>query len=230
MKRTIVFDTGPIISLATNNLLWILKPLKKEFNGDFLIPGSVKKELVDRPIKGKRFKFEAMQVMELLNNGVLKLVDDLAVKEEAGKLLELANSIFRAKGRDLKIVHEAEIEAVALDKLRDSAAFVVDERTVRMLIEYPEKLRKKMEKKLHSKIKVNKKNLHEFSKRTRDIDMIRSTELVTIAYEKGLLDRYMPKMPNAKKELLDSVLWGMKLNGCSITRKEINRIVKLETK
>ncbi|MBU0535500.1 MAG: hypothetical protein KKE20_00935 [Nanoarchaeota archaeon] len=230
MKKIIVFDTGPIISLATNNLLWILEPLKKEFNGEFLIPECVKKELIDRPLKGKRFKFEAMQVLSLMDKGVLKLVENPKVKAESKRLLDLANTIFKAKGNWVQLVHEAEIQAVAVDKIMDAAAFVVDERTMRMLIEHPEKLRKIMEHKLHSKIDIDKKNLAEFRKSTRDIDMIRSTELVTIAFEKGLLDRYLPNLPNPRKELLESILWGLKLNGCSISEQEIQRIVKIETR
>jgi predicted nucleic acid-binding protein len=230
MKKIIVFDTGPIISLATNNLLWILEPLKKEFDGEFLIPECVKKELIDRPLKGKRFKFEAMQVLSLMNRGILKLVEDPEVKAESKRLLDLANRIFKAKGNWMQLVHEAEIQAVALDKITDAAAFVVDERTMRMLIEYPEKLRKIMEHKLHLNIEIDKKNLAEFKKSTRDIDMIRSTELVTIAFEKGLLDKYLPNLPNPRKELLESVLWGVKLNGCSISEMEINKILKIEAK
>ena len=42
--RSIIFDTGPIISLVTNNMLWLLEPLKKQFKGEFYITKSVKKE------------------------------------------------------------------------------------------------------------------------------------------------------------------------------------------
>ena len=31
--KTLVFDAGPIISMTMNNLLWLLKPLKKQFDG-----------------------------------------------------------------------------------------------------------------------------------------------------------------------------------------------------
>ena len=41
--KSLVFDTGSVISLVMNNLLWTLKPLKKQYGGDFFIPKGVKK-------------------------------------------------------------------------------------------------------------------------------------------------------------------------------------------
>ncbi|MCX6707139.1 MAG: hypothetical protein NT001_03280 [Candidatus Woesearchaeota archaeon] len=228
--KSIVFDTGPIISLATNNLLWILEPLEKAFGGDFLMPPGVRKELIDNPLRSKRFKFEAMQALNLVNNGVLKIVDDSSLNSEIEELMDIANKIFRAKGNWMQIVHYGEIGAIAVAMMMGSSAMVIDERTTRMLIEDPDSLRKMMEKKLHTKVEMNKDNLNEFGKRTKGIKMIRSTELAMMAYEKGLLDRFLPNIPQARKELIDGVLWGIKLNGCSISEMEIDRIIKLETK
>ena len=70
--KSLVFDAGPVISLATNSLLFILEPLKKEFNGKFYITESVKSELVDRPFEIKKFKFEAIQVEKLIETGCWK--------------------------------------------------------------------------------------------------------------------------------------------------------------
>ena len=70
--------------------------------------------------------------------------------------------------------------------------------------------------------------LEEFRTLTRHVELIRSAELVTIAYEKGLLDKFLVKVPQARKELLESVLWGVKLNGCAISEQEINEIVQME--
>jgi len=58
--------------------------------------------------------------------------------------------------------------------------------------------------------------------------VIRSIELVTIAYELGILNRYMSIeeesfVRNVRDELLEGVLWGVKLNGCSVSEDEIKR-------
>ena len=58
--------------------------------------------------------------------------------------------------------------------------------------------------------------------------VIRSVELVTVAYENGILDRFITKIPDAKKNLLESVLWGVKLNGCAVSKDEIEQIIRIE--
>ena len=77
-------------------------------------------------------------------------------------------------------------------------------------------------------MEINKNSLKNFQKLTKNVRMIRSVELVTVAYEKGLLDKYLPHMADSRKELLESVLWGVKLNGSAVTRKEIEQILRME--
>ena len=69
--KSIILDSGPIISLALNNLLWLFEKVKTDYKINFYITESVKKELVDIPITKKRFKFEALQVMNLIKKGTL---------------------------------------------------------------------------------------------------------------------------------------------------------------
>ena len=60
--------------------------------------------------------------------------------------------------------------------------------------------------------------------------ILRSVELVAISFEKGLLNKYITKLNEAEKNLLESVLWGVKLNGCAVTKGEIEQIIGIETK
>jgi hypothetical protein len=69
MIDSLVFDSGPIISLSTNNLLWILPKIKEKFDGEFLITPAVKRECVTRPLETKKFKFEALQVLRQIEKG-----------------------------------------------------------------------------------------------------------------------------------------------------------------
>ena len=55
--KSLVFDSSTIITLAMNNLLSLLKPLKEKFQGEFYIPLSVKEEIIDVPFRSKKFKF-----------------------------------------------------------------------------------------------------------------------------------------------------------------------------
>jgi len=226
--KSLIFDTGPIISLTMNNLLWLLKPLKEQFQGEFIIPRPVKRELVDKPLNTKKFKFEAFQVLYYMNNNILFMFDNKNMKQKSEKILSIANKCFKARGNFIQIIHYAEAAALANALELKAEAVCIDERTTRLLIENPNELKKILMKKLHTNIKVNHHNLKQIKKKLKGIKIIRSAELVTMAYELGLLDIYLKNTSMAKKELLDSVLWGVKLDGCAISGKEIDQIIKLE--
>ena len=228
--KSLIFDAGPIISLATNNLLWILEPLKKKFDGKFYITEAVRRELVDRPLETKKFKFEAIQVESLIEKGVLEVIDNNFIRENSPRLLGIANEIFKAYNNYMKIVHFAEISVIAAAVNLNSEAIVIDEKTTRFLIENPRLLVEILKKTLHTPININENNLKEFNSAVKNIKAIRSVELVTVAYELGLLNNFITKISDARKNLLESVLWGVKLNGCAVSRDEIDQIVRIETK
>ncbi len=229
-SKCVVFDSGPIISFATNNLLSTLERMKERFNGRFVIPESVKAELVDEPLKTKRFMFEAVQVQRLISAGVLEVVEDDDTKELTLELLHLTNSCFSAKGRQIRIVHYAEMATVAASRLLDAAAVVIDERITRELIEHPGHLAELMDKRLHMPVMVNDASITLLKKYFSGLKIIRSVELVVLASEMGLLDRYVAEgeekaIPSIRQKLLESALWGLKMNGCAVSSREIEQII-----
>ena len=230
-NRLLIFDAGPIISLTMNNLLWLIEPLQKQFRGGFFITEAVHHELVDRPFRTKRYKFEALQLQQYVNSGVIKIIDDEKMHYKALELIETANKCFAAKGRPINIVHYAEMSTLAAALLNNAEAVAIDERTTRELIERPEQIPKYMARRLHTNVISDNARLKSIKAALKGIKVIRSVELVTVAYELGLLDRYIKgerQLKNPKEELLDSVLWGMKLDGCAVSKKEIGQIIKME--
>jgi len=231
MKK-IFLDSSAVISLTLNNLLWILDALKEHLDGDFFICPEIKAELVDNPLNTKRFEFEALQVLAQINSGALKIAE---LTPEANtlydELLHLANTSFKSKGVWINIVHKGEMQALATAILSGASAFVVDERTTRLLLENPGALRDLLQSKLHTRVEVNRQNLARFRSLTRQIKVIRSVELVLVAYELGTLDRYLPAgTPEAREILLDAVLWGLKLKGCAISEDEIAQVKRIEAR
>ncbi|MBU0757400.1 MAG: hypothetical protein KKF44_04990 [Nanoarchaeota archaeon] len=226
--KALVFDTGPLISLSLNNLLWLFEKLKIGFSGEFYITSNVKREAVDSPLNSKRFKFEAIQLLRQIDRGTIDVYEHVGLASETQELLDLANNIYSAHGNYIKIVHRAEIESLAACLRLDASALVVDEFTMRAVIEKPEKVEKRLKKKLHTHIDVNRKNLTLFSKKVQGVKIIRSVELITVAFEKGLLDDYKLMKEEPEKNLLDAVLWGAKMNGCSISEEEIRQIMRFE--
>lgn len=228
--KLLVFDAGPVISLTTNGLLWLLPQLKQKFSGTFAITQAVKHELVDRPFETKKFKFEAIQVEQQIESKVLSVLKDDLVRVEGERLQELANNVFITDSHPIAIVQRGEMQSIAACILFEADALVTDERITRMLLEAPDALKQLLEKRLHAKIRINQDALHPFEEKTRHIKIIRSAELVTIAFEQRLLDKFVVNLPQSRKELLESVLWGVKLNGCAISEREIEEIIKLERK
>lgn len=226
--KSLVFDSGPIISLTTTNLLWILERLKHKYNIDFFIVDKVKKELVDRPLHIRRFEFEAVQVMKLIENGILKIIDDEDIKNFGAELCDMANHVVKVYDNYVEIVHPAEMEALALAIKRNSNLFVIDERTTRLLIEDIESLKRLMKIRLNKDVIVDLDMYKKFKSIVKNIKMVRSTEIVAVAYELGLLNDLIPKINQGRNILIKSMLWGIKIHGCAISRREIDKIIDIE--
>lgn len=226
--KSIVFDTGPIISLATNSLLWLLGNLKERYTGDFIIPKDVEFELVQKPIETKQFKLEALQVNREINKGNLKVVSDEKINILKQELLNLANNCFFARGFPLKIVQMGEMSAVAAAIIYNADAIVIDERTTRQLIENPMKIAEFLGHRLKTNIKVNNENLKRLKEKFGTLRVIRSIELAIAGYELGWFDKYLTQDKEARKTLIEAILWGIKIRGASISQNEIDRIVKIE--
>ena len=96
----LVFDTSSLITLAMNSLLPTIKPLYTAFDGEFLIPPEVKKELVDNPLHNKKYSLEAMITLKSIELGYLK-VDTQRVREDIQKI---ANAIFKSRKRYIQIL------------------------------------------------------------------------------------------------------------------------------
>ncbi|MAG45733.1 MAG: hypothetical protein CMH63_03105 [Nanoarchaeota archaeon] len=220
-NKNLVFDTSSIISISMNSLLNILGLLKKKFRGEFLISKKVKEELVNRPMKGKKFKLEALQILKEINSDVLKIYGG-NLRNKSLEVLKVANRVFRADDY-IKILDLAEVESLVIAN-ELNGTYVVDERTMRMLVEDVRGLKRLLEKKLKRRVLVNENNLKLFREKIKDIKIIRSVELGYVAYSLGLLKELDGRY---KKELLDGLLWGLKLRGCAISSEEIRKIEAL---
>jgi len=213
-KKALIFDSGAIITLALNDLLFILEPLKKAFGGDFLISQSVKNEIVDVPLKTRRFALEALMIKALVEKGILSVVSSPELRKETSRVLESANSAYLADNERMRIIHEGEASCIALFNMISSEkkAIVIDERTTRMLCEAPENLHRLYEKKLHRKIGFAEKNAAVF----KDVRIIRTAELCLIAYRKGIVS-----LSASPSESIRAMLYAVKFKGCSISINEI---------
>src|SRR3989344_9264520 len=228
--KVLVFDSSALISLTINNLLNKLRELKKHYRGEFYITNEVEKEIVSTPINNKKFKLEALQIANFIANDNLKVYEE-DLSNKANYLLTLANSIYKAQDNYIQILQKGEVESLVLASVINADALVIDERTTRLLIEDALKLKHLLENKLHTKVTIDKENLLYFKKETKDIKVIRSSELMIMAFELNLFQDYEKSkvmIKDYKKELLDGILWGLRLKGCAISVEEINDVLKFE--
>lgn len=230
--RAMVFDSSTLISLSTNSLLWTLPLLKKKFNGEMFITESVKNEVINVPLKSKRFKLEAMQLLSLIADGTIKIYKSDELRLKSQRILDIMNATYIARDHYIKIVQKAEVESLILAAMLD-CAFVVDERTIRLFVEDYKSLANIFSEKLHDEIKISEKNLGLFMKEVHKVPIIRSVELMVIAYKQGIMNTYLnpdeTKIINIdlRRTLLDGILWGLRLRGCSVSSNEINEILAL---
>jgi len=225
-QRAIIFDASTLISLSMAGLFDQIRDLKSSFKGHFLITKDVKKEIIDKPITIKKFELEAMRLKDMLEKRVLEEPAIFGInEEELNKLTynytETANSTFFNSKRDIFLIDAGEASCLALSKLLTQKGvknvLAIDERTIRMICEKPDNLRKLLIKKLHTEIKPRKEKYKLFE----GFKFIRSSELVYVAYKKGLIKL---KYPN----LLDALLYAVKFKGCAISGTEIEEIKNLD--
>jgi len=225
-EKVIIFDASTLITLAMNGLLEELKGLKKIFPGKFIITNEVKSEVIDRPIKIKRFELEAMKLQTLLDLKFLELpsvlgIQDSEISKETEVLMSIANTTFEGGGKSIHLVDSGEISCLALSKILNEKKIMniisVDERTIRMLCEKPENLKELFQKKLKVRINVEQKNYSHF----QNFRFIRSCELLYVAYKKKVI-----RWKN--KNILDALLYGLKFKGCAISDEEIREIEKID--
>ncbi|MBS3135047.1 hypothetical protein J4406_01585 [Candidatus Woesearchaeota archaeon] len=222
----LVFDTSSIISIATNNLLDVLEQLKKRFKDDFIISDAVKREVLDHPLTIKKYKLEAIMISNLINNNILRKYTNINIEKKTMNLLSISNEIFLANETPIKILDKAEVESLVLTQVLQGT-FVVDERNIRLLVEDYKKLAQLLERKLDRKITINNQNIKLFKSEIKDINIIRSADMMTIAFELGLFKDLENKYTN-RAEILDGILWGLRLRGCAISTEEIDEILKIE--
>ena len=115
---------------------------------------------------------------------------------------------------------EAEMSCLALSdelsKIGIENIISLDERTTRILAEKPENLERILSEKLKQRIRLVASDLDLF----RKYRFIRSSELVFVAYKKGII------LLKGNK-VLEALLYATKFHGSSISFEEINILKKL---
>ena len=222
--RALIFDSGPLINFTLNGLLPVLEQMKKRSQIKFLITTEVKREIYDHPVTIKQFELGALRMRDLIDRHVLETPESLNISSElvtqqTKELTDKANHSLQADGQWIPLVSEAEMSCFAaaniLKEKKIESMIAVDERTARMLAEKPESLAKLMAQKLHRNVRLIIK-----LKELQDMKCVRSSELLYVAYKKGIFTLKDPRT-------LESLLYASKFKGSSISWDEIEQLKRL---
>lgn len=220
--RTLVCDSSALISLSLSCGLPVLSFLQEEFGARFLVPAAVARESIERPAHIGKYAASALRIGLLMRKGTLT-PSPKDFSADAEKIKGVANRLFSAGGRPLEILHDGEAECLAALREEANAGLLVDEKTLRMLVEAPQRLGELLQEEYAGGVQTDHRKLEEWEPWRNGARVIRSAELVALAAQKGYFDDY-GKLAGAAFLGAQAALRNA---GCSITNKELNEYAEL---
>jgi len=187
---------------------------------DFIITKSVYDEIITNPKRLGHRLMGPLNFSALVKSGVLHVEE--ASREKTGEILEVSNNIYYAHHKPMAIIQKGEAEALALTGTDNT--LLIDERTLRFLIERPNELKDLLQFRTHHSISMSEGRRKEFQKYCQGVSIIRSSEIVAIAYEKGILSKYFE---GGKREVLETCLYSLRSKGCSLSNEDIQDYLKM---
>ena len=91
-------------------------------------------------------------------------------------------------------------------------------------MEAPLEMRSHLTGEFHTRVDVDREALDLFKEMTKGISIIRSAEIVALAYESN----YFKKFREMETEAFESALYAVKFYGCAISFDEIREILREE--
>lgn len=222
--KLVIFDSGPLINFSINGFLPLLEKLKSRAQCRFIITQQVKREIYDRPVKIEQFELGALRIHRLIESRVLEMPESIGIAsafidKQTQQLMMRANHSLTAESEPVPLVSDAEVSCLALaqelNKKGVRNIVAIDERTARMLVEKPANLAKIISQHVHQTVTVR-----EELKDLKNISIVRSSELIYVAYKLGLTEL-------KDEKALEALLYATKFKGTSISWDEINQLKKL---
>ena len=213
----VICDTSSLISLMDTCTSGVLRFLREKADARFLVPPGVYEEMVSRPLGIKRYGYSAVRLRKLVEDEIVELLPGKDLAQRTQEFVGLANNSFFVDGRPLRILHEGEAECLAALKGSRHPILAVDEKTTRLLLEDPKRMRELMQGEYQRKIVVNKTSMDRFQQLAGDVLVVRSTELVALAAKRGFFQEY----GSEALEAYHASLYALRYAGCSISSDEL---------
>ena len=223
-ERAVLCDSSSIITLVDSCLGGIFNFLGEKTGVDFFITPGVKSEIIDRPlsIKMKAYQLSALRMKRMLEEGKLNMIN-AETSSLTDRIMKLANNMFFIGNKPIHLIDWGETDLIATAELLNIDVLLVDERTTRMLIEAPFRIKEHLEEELNTSIGLNEPNFRDFEQHVKGIRVIRSVELIGVAYERGFFDDFKED----RKRALEAALYKAKYSGCSVRFDEIEKLLRI---
>ena len=167
----------------------------------------------------KNQALHALRIKRAINDGMILVSSAQHNKTE--EIMQLANSIFFADTKPIRLLHDGEAEVLALALELGVSNILVDERTTRMLVEDAESLRLHLVREFNCEITTDEAKLSEFTRTFSKTRFFRSCELLLLAYEKGYFEDYK----ELERDAIEASLYRLKYAGCAVGFGEIEKYV-----
>lgn len=214
-QKNIVCDSSALISLADTSNLSVLKFLSGQGINFFITP-AVKSEITTRPMTIRKYALSAIRLQKCIDDGYLKLLASVTLHEQTSRILKSANNMIFAGKKPLELIQLGEAECLAIFASASAHMLLVDEKTTRLLIENPHKLRETIQAR-NSDVRLDQGKRDEFGSLTKDVACLRSSELLAFAYTKGYFDDFR----NLKEDAFRASIYALRDSGCGLAASEI---------
>ncbi len=220
---TIVFDSSVLISISEKCFLRILKRFKEKNNIRFVIPQSVFDESVSRPESIRRFELNAVRLHQAVLDGWIELVQgNESTQKLVAQISAWSNNSFLMDDKPLRLLQAGELETLALFKQLNADALAIDERTCRMILEDPFRLKSLISKRQDKPVFMDHHAVDSLTDFLHEPLIVRSCDLLGLAFRQNLFEEDMPQ----SKQCLEAALWAVKFAGCAVSGGEIDEYLK----
>lgn len=219
----IVVDSSSLITISDSCIMKIVKNVAEREKISFIIPESVYVESVENPLHIKKYELNAIRIRDAVDEGYLKVAKSTpATREWMERLGKISASIANPNGTQLRLLQWGEAETLGLLKQLDSKILMIDERTTRLLIENPAALAGILCRRHNRKVTISGEQVRWFSQNFSEVNVIRSVELIALAYEDGAMDSEL----HTSKQALQAALYAAKYSGCAVSEDEIEQYLR----
>ncbi len=215
----VVCDSSTLISIADTCNIDALALLRQKAGADFVIPPGVEEEIVVAPSRVKSLEFSALRIRRLVEDGTVRVEGAQNLASKTQEIADAANRLYLVGGKPLKLIHGGEAETLALLGILGAKILAIDEKTTRLIIEDPLKLKEMIEGEYTEKMVFDLKAYEAFRRMIPQVSVIRSAELLALAAKRGFFSNF----GEHEEEAFHSAINALRAAGCSLAQDEMQQ-------